>query len=370
LKTKNPQKFNINQVLQPAVLVAPLDWGLGHATRCIPIIKYLLNKNVPVIIAASGPQAILLEKEFPEITILPVKSYNIRYGKTSLTTSLQLLAQLPRLLHTIKSERKWLLKTAEQYLFSAIISDNRYGLHHPTVPSFFITHQLTIKTSFGKWCNVLLRKINYYYINKFTACWVPDDELGENAAGNLSHPPVKPATTLKYLGLLSRMQVETMASKNFILVILSGPEPQRTVFENILLAQMKRSNCQFILVRGLPGANTLPVLTSNIKCYQHADAATLNKLMLQAALIISRCGYSTVMDILALQKKSILVPTPAQTEQEYLARHLSAQAYCITAKQAIFNLEKLLAAVEKTHFKFWPFDVNKFKKVLDETIIK
>ncbi|MDP9230739.1 MAG: glycosyl transferase family 28, partial [Bacteroidota bacterium] len=191
----------------PRILVAPLDWGLGHATRCIPIIKELINQNCDVWLAGEGAQAALLQKEFPGLSFLNLPGYRISYNKSSMKLFLGILLQVPKILRAISKENKWLKKMMTKYTFDAIISDNRYGLYHKKIFTAFITHQLLIKTSLGKLSEKILQQWNYKFINRFTQCWVPDEEGSINLAGELSHPKKNPAIPLKYIGAISRFEI-------------------------------------------------------------------------------------------------------------------------------------------------------------------
>lgn len=327
------------------LLVAPLDWGLGHATRCIPVIKELLANGCEVWLAGEGQQEILLSKEFPGLNFLPLKGYRVSYASSGMT--LKMLAQVPKILTAIKSENKWLDEQVNKYGFDAVISDNRYGLYHKKIHSVFITHQLCIKSPLGKWSEPLLQQWNYKFINRFSECWVPDEAGENNLAGELSHPEILPSIPVKYIGPLSRFEKKTGDEiKNHLLIILSGPEPQRSLFEDRIVDEIAHYNGSATIVRGLPAANTILPSTNTIRVYNHLTADLLNDEMAKAEFIISRCGYSTVMDIAAMKKKSILVPTPGQTEQEYLARHLMKKqfAFCISQKEF-----SLIPAIEKAN---------------------
>ncbi len=176
------------------LLVAPLDWGLGHATRCVPVIKGLVNNNCEVWLAGEGAQEKLLREEFPTLHFLPLKGYRIKYSKSGLTG--KLLLQIPSLLRSIKEENRWLKEQVSNHKFEAVISDNRYGLYHAKIFSVFITHQLCIKSSLGKWSEGLLQKWNYKLIDRFNECWIPDEEGKNNLAGDLSHPAKFPAISV------------------------------------------------------------------------------------------------------------------------------------------------------------------------------
>ncbi len=341
---------------KPRILVAPLDWGLGHATRCIPIIRELLAQGCEVWLAGEGVQEQLLKPEFPELPFLDLLGYRIRYAKTPRGLIWKMIQQAPQIRRAIQYEQQWLKKMVEVYRFDAIISDNRYGLYHSTIPCIFITHQLTIKSSLGKWTEKILQKRNYRYINKFTACWVPDIEGENNIAGELSHPQIKPTVPVHYIGLLSRFEKKEsfakpgpdnaglkIEKKNHLLIILSGPEPQRTLLEEKIINDISQYNDTATIVRGLPGVSSLIPSTNMIIFYNHLPTAAFHTAIQEAEYVISRSGYSTIMDIIALQKKSILIPTPGQTEQEYLGRYLMEKGIAICLSQKDFSLNKVLA---------------------------
>lgn len=333
------------------VLIAPLDWGLGHATRCIPIIYELQKYPVNTIIAASGAQRALLQFEFPNLEFVNIPAYNIRYGSGRLSSTLKLIFQTPRILKIIKKENQWLASTVFRKKIHAVISDNRYGLYHREIPTVFITHQLQIKSAVASAGETLMRNWQYQFINRFKQCWVPDFEDAANLAGDLSHPKVLPKIPVSYIGALSRFEGKAAASKYQLLVLLSGPEPQRTILEGKLLQQLTDFSKPVLFVRGLPGEPRQEyVFDDKIRNYpnrriqfeNHLSAEELNKALLESKLVIARSGYTTVMDIAALQRKSLLIPTPGQTEQEYLAQSLEQKGIACSLPQKDFALEDAL----------------------------
>ncbi len=315
------------------VLVAPLDWGLGHATRCIPIIKQLQNAGCNVTIAASGKTLALLSAEFPTLNTVELFGYNIRYTAQKRLLPLKILWQSPNILLTIQKEHRWLKKLIQERAIDLVISDNRFGLHTKNVPCIFITHQLLIKVPY-RWLERLMQLINYHFVNKFSACWVPDFEGGNTIAAALSHPKHLPKVPLKYIGPVSRFgPVENMPFKYDWLVVLSGPEPQRTILENKILLVAEHLAGAVLLVRGKPGDSTSIDSPANCTVLNHVSTAGMQRVFAESKFVVSRCGYTTVMEVLAQHKKAILIPTPGQTEQEYLAKHLFAQQWCYCCQQ-------------------------------------
>ena len=326
----NTAKHNIK------VLVAPLDWGLGHATRCIPLINALLNQGYEVILAGEGPQAALLQAEFPHLPLLPLKGYKVTYTRHRWLFPLKILIQLPRIWRCIHYENRWLREQVQTHSIGLIFSDNRYGLHHPGIPSVFITHQLCVQAPF-LWMEKWIQKIQYRLIQSFTECWIPDAAGEINAAGKLSHPEKLPPIPSRYIGWLCRLQTLPLqpAFLYKYCIVLSGPEPQRSCLEAILMSQLSTETEKILFIRGLPDESELPATPQHITCYNHLNQKDLSVAFSQSEWIVSRSGYTTVMEILCLKKKSILIPTPGQTEQTYLAEKLKQQqlAYSVTQEK-------------------------------------
>ena len=318
------------------ILVAPLDWGIGHATRCIPIINALIRSGFEVILAADSRPLHLLSTEFPKLEMIRFEGYNIKYSKY-FSMSFSMILQIPKLLWNIKKENTALKEIIKEYRIDSVISDNRFGLYSSKVPCIFITHQLEIQTpSFSD----SIRNFNYQYINKYNACWVMDDEK-INLAGNLSKPDALPNNT-HYIGIQSRFEKKEIKKKYDFLAIVSGPEPQRSILENGLVKALQNRKEKSLIVLGKPEINTINQI-GNLTIKSHLDAKDLNTAISQSELIICRSGYSTVMDLAKLEKKAIFIPTPGQTEQEYLAHNFKDSGICYTQNQSDFNFEIAIA---------------------------
>ena len=322
--------------LKKRILIAPLNWGIGHATRCIPLINALISHNYEVVIAADKRPLHLLITEFPDLEIVRFPGYNIKYSKY-FPMSISMLLQLPKLLWNIKKEHETLNQIIDDYKIDGVISDNRFGLFTSKVPSVFITHQLQIQSPYF---SDEIRKFNYKYINKFDVCWIMDDEK-ENLAGSLSKPKLLPNNSL-YIGAQSRFEKREEEKEYDFLAIVSGPEPQRTILEKGLTKALKDREEKSLIVLGKPELNTGEQL-GNLTIKSHLSAKDLNTAILQSELIICRPGYSTIMDLAKLEKKAFFIPTPGQTEQEYLADNLMQEGICFAQKQSKFDLEKAIS---------------------------
>lgn len=363
------KKFNTTATGKPVILIAPLDWGLGHATRCIPVISYLIAIGCEVIIAAEGRQEAILKMEFGNLRFVKLRGYRLRFGKNSLSTILKIISQIPGIGIRIRYENQWLDEFLRHVRVDAVVSDNRYGLFSNKIPSVIITHQLTIKTPFGGWIDNFTRYLNYRLINKFSECWVPDYPGRENLAGELSHPEKMPAIPVHYLGLLSRISKTPSQNTNHLLILLSGPEPQRSILEKILLQQLEAYAYTAILVRGLPDETKLPATNNkNLQVHNHLSSSLLNQVMNDSRFIISRSGYSTVMDMMRLEKRCIYIPTPGQSEQEYLASYLAQKKMCVSYPQNDFCLQKALQEAGRLLPKEVKTEEILYKKIINGLI--
>lgn len=352
----------------PRVLVAPLDWGLGHATRCIPIINELIKCGCEVLIAADKQVFYLLKKEFPNIVFLRCKGYEIEYSKRKKFLRLKIILQAPNILFSIWRERNWLQKIILKYHIDAVISDNRFGMYAKKIPSIYITHQLCIKTG-NKKTDFLIKKIHYYFIKKYTNCWVPDFE-NNGLAGDLSHPAVIPPN-VKYIGPLSRfISLGIIEKKYDLLISISGPEPQRTNFENKILKELRYFDGKVFFVRGLPGeTGHITYEKTSVTIANHLAADELNKVIEQSRIIVGRSGYTSVMDFVVLGTPAILIPTPGQTEQEYLARYLSENGFFYTATEETFSLNELIEKTQHFEFKKTQTCHEEYKKIINEFVL-
>ena len=348
------------------ILVVPLDWGLGHATRDIPLIREILNAGCEVVIAAEGKHAALLHQEFPELTMLDLPGYRIQYAQKGWFFGFKIIQQIPKILKAIKYEQKWLQQVVAEHHIDAVISDNRFGLYHSTIPTVIISHQLLIKTPFGGIPEKILQNINYKYIRKYSACWIPDYAGTNNLSGILAHPKVLPPNTT-YLGCLSRFVNRPNVPKQYdLLVLISGPEPQRSNLEKMVLEQVKSLPISALIVSGKPGTPEKQQISSRIQQVNHLNASELNEAMLASDMVLSRSGYTTLMDLVKLNKKAILIPTPGQSEQVYLGKFLMEKGFFYNIPQEKFNLPDALNAAAAFEFKSFDHqeDMEQYKEVV------
>ncbi|WGF93216.1 glycosyltransferase [Aequorivita marisscotiae] len=323
---------------QKTILVAPLNWGLGHATRCIPIIRALLKQNFKVLIASDGAALLLLEKEFPYLEVFELPTYNITYPEKKIFFKWKMFLKLPQLRRTIIAENRFIKKLMSEREIHGIISDNRFGIRNSTIPSIFITHQLRVLTGSTTYFS---SRIHQKIIKKFSSCWVPDvPDLIMNLSGKLGHLNNEPFP-VEYMGVLSRMKKKELPKTIDILLLLSGPEPQRTQFEKLLINAFKESEKRILMVRGIVENVEKWDDFGNIKAVNYLQTDALEATINESEIIVARSGYTTIMDLTVLEKKVFFVPTPGQYEQEYLAKRLHYLGIAPSCKQQDFKIELL-----------------------------
>lgn len=328
------------------VLITPLDWGLGHATRIVPVVEKLLELNTQVLLAADNRPYDFLKSRFPDIEIIRFPGYKPKYPNNSMMAT-SLLFALPKMWYQSRKARRYLQKIVDDYRVNLIISDNRYECYSKGVYNIFISHQIQIQTrGLQNIFKPIINKINHHFIKKYDELWIPDfKDPDENLSGTLSHIAKYPIMNYHFIGSLSRFSpVNQEVNKNKIelLVILSGPEPQRSLLEKRLEEQINKLDLSATMVLGKPEEKK-DFKKNNIHYVSHADDDLFSSLIQSANVIVSRPGYSTIMDLSVFGKKAIFIPTPGQTEQEYLAGLMKQKGYCFAEKQQTFDLKSALS---------------------------
>ena len=297
-------------------LVAPLHWGLGHATRSIPIIEAELANGYEVLVAATGGPRALLQKRFPEIEFVEIPFMEITYPKDE-NMARHFAFNGFKLLWNIWKEHRFLQKLVEQKKIDRVISDSRFGLFTKKVSCYFVSHQIEIQAPIFQG---LINWLNRWVMNQYNQVWIPDYETSPGLAGKLSHANKMPKR-YQYIGPLSRFsKAETEKPEPVwdAVAIVSGPEPQRTLFEADLTRRFIESDEKALLIQGKPHQPKEQKI-DHLTILNHLDDEALKAALLSAKTVISRSGYSSIMDYEVLGIKAEFHPTPGQTEQEYLA---------------------------------------------------
>ena len=318
------------------ILVAPLNWGLGHATRCIPVIEALIKYGFQPILAGDGDSLQLLTQEFPELKYYELPSTEVAYTEKGGLLKYKLLSQTPKFIRAVKLEKKKTQEIHKLEKLSGIISDNRFGVRCGEVPSIYITHQIQVLSGVT---SLLSSKYHQQIISKFSECWVPDYD-SNGLAGELSKPGNR-KLLLKHIGPLSRFTHHPQEKKWDIVAVLSGPEPQRGILEEKIKQELRSYSGKSLMIRGIVESEQKERSEGNLTIVNFMLHKELGNAIEQGKLILSRSGYSSVMDLYKLEAKAYFIPTPGQYEQEYLAEYLKQKGYSEFSDQPSFQLGKL-----------------------------
>lgn len=325
-------------------MVAPLDWGLGHATRCIPMIDALLVRGVEVVLASSGKALALLQNHYPALEAVELPTYTLRFsaGKSQVA---MMSWQIPGIVRMIRREHRWLKQYVKRNHLDAIISDHRLGMWHPEVESVLLVHQVAIQPPTDMQAvGPLLFRLHWRYVNRFDHIWIPDIPGEQNLSGELVPEQIRELDKVKYIGALSHLAGQADSTTKVwpdripLLIILSGLEPHRTLLEDIIRKEVEKSKLDAILVQGLSG-KLRREKKGSLLIINFLASQDLAYLCSKADVVISRTGYSSLMDYAALGKKNlILIPTPGQTEQAYLAQRIMQQNIAVVQQQHEIDL--------------------------------
>jgi UDP-N-acetylglucosamine transferase subunit ALG13 len=302
---------------------------------CIPIIDELVKRGCEVSIASSGSALALLKKEYPLLQFFELMSYKATYS-ARLPLVISVFLQIPKFLHAISTEQKQIEKIIADHSIELVLSDNRFGCWSKNVPSVFITHQIMIQMPWIlKGLQPIINFFNHRFIKRFSHCWIPDISGESSLTGKLSESGTIP---VKYIGILSRLKKIPSDVVYDLTIMLSGPEPQRSALEKIILAQLKQSNRKAVLSRGVIEENSKWTQEGEVQLVNYLQSDEIEKIINQSELIVARSGYSTIMDLAKLGRKAVFIPTPGQTEQEYLAQRLMDNEIAFSMNQDEFNL--------------------------------
>ncbi len=348
------------------ILFGVFDWGLGHATRDIPLIDELLKKH-EVHIISTGRALELLKNQFKENCIYyDVPSVYVPYNKTRFFVPYFVMS-IPRVLRSLRTARKQSEKIIKKG-FDKIISDCRFDVYDIPEKSYLINHQLRIKAPYGVenplewWLAKMMRK--------YGKIIVPD--FDENSlAGDLDHNlRYIQEEKIEYIGILSHLKKLELRKDINYFISISGPEPQRTVFEKKIMEQINSLNYGKVVIAGGNPSAKIEKHFKNITFYSFLDAKKQEETMNRARFIISRPGYTTMMELAELNKNALLIPTPGQTEQEYLARYYEEKGYFRYVNQNEMNLKEDIGKSKNLN-GFSPLwdtreSVKKFMQVIEE----
>lgn len=315
------------------IFIAPLNWGLGHASRCIPLIQEWLNEGHEVVLGGDGDSLLLLRRHFPQLRFCPLASLRLQYSKSN-SQVWAIARSIPHIITWAIKDYIMLRALLQTEIFDRIISDNRFGFYSKKVESIYLTHQLHIRLPNGwRWAESIATRLHARVYARYNKVWVPDRKGEENClAGELSILSDREIKSyhldskIEYIGPLSRFSNQrreiTPTEIYHTVCILSGLEPQRSLLEQELIKRYQDSRERVLIIRGVIGTPNMRITHRQISIIPTLNDKELAQVLLHATHIVARSGYSTIMDFEALGvlHKAELIPTPGQPEQEYLAQ--------------------------------------------------
>lgn len=314
------------------ILICPLDWGLGHAGRMAALAGRLGRTGNNVIIAASDSLKDFFSSELPGTDFISFPGFRPRYSR-HLPQYLILFLQIPILFYHLVKEHIKLRSLIGKYKVDIVISDNRFGLWNKNIKSVYVTHQIRIPfPAFFRPFEFLGVLFHRCIINRYSLCLIPDLPGDVNLTGRLSHGIRLPENAM-FTGLLSRFSKNEIpgsivpGQRKYYTAILSGPEPQKSIFKESVIRLFTRREEDLVVLEGRPGRIRESRTEGRITEVGHLPASQMAGLIAGAEGVISRSGYSTIMELVSLGRSALLVPTPGQTEQEYLADYLSEKGW-------------------------------------------
>lgn len=332
------------------ILVCPLDWGIGHATRCIPLIQCLEENGAEVVVGASGNPLAFLRQARPDLSYIDFPGLVVNYPSDGRMV-LKMLRSAPGIIRVIRKEHRLLDHLIREHRIDGVVSDNRFGLWSRKVPSVYITHQIMIKAPDGLgFLEPFLFGCHRWFIGHYDQCWVPDHPGEENLSGDLSHRYTIRGM-IRFIGPMSRFDPRAepcpppgAPDRADLLALLSGPEPLRSLLEKIILEQANGyPDKEIVILQGLPGKPHPGKIGGHITVYSHLPDDQMLHVIRVSQKIICRPGYSTIMDLNRIGKKAFLIPTPGQTEQEYLAQYHEKKGIYAAMKQNSVNLQDVFS---------------------------
>jgi hypothetical protein len=331
-------------IRQQNILICPLEWGLGHAGRMIALATKLREMGYNILFGAGEKQLSFLRTEMPGLTYISFPGFSPGYSRF-LPQYLALLLKIPLLLYHIILEHIRLKRIIPEYAIDIVISDNRFGLWNRHIKTVYVTHQplIPLPKPFA-WFESIGLMLHRLVINRYSFCFIPDLPGDLNVSGRLSHGLKLPRNT-RFIGILSRFSGLSSSGNGSPVsfrhntVILSGPEPQRGILEKKLADILKDREHPAVILCGEPDMPADTIRSGNIIYFNHLPGIAMKEVISESEAIITRSGYTTIMELISLNCSALLIPTPGQTEQEYLARYLSEKGWFTTVSQKKIDMD-------------------------------
>ena len=342
------------------VIYGICSWGLGHATRSLPVMRKLIDENNDLTIISNGRSLDLLRSELGEnIEYIDIPDYPMLLSENSRQFMAKSMIYWPLFIRKMQSGLSQLTKMLKTRKCDLIISDGRYDIYSKKIPSFFISHQMRIMNPLRiKMLETGSEIFNLFFFKRFKGVIVPDYK-DDSLSGELSHNLKKiDEKKINYVGILSDFKKKKTKKDIDYLISISGPEPQRSILEGKLAPQVQDLDGNIVMTLGKVEKHS-EIKKKNITTYSFLTKEKREGLLNRAKIVISRSGYSTIMDLGIINTKALLIPTPGQIEQEYLSEYHNKIGTFYSVNQSEVNLKKDIEFAKKTTGIKRNCDVNK-----------
>lgn len=322
------------------ILFAVHDWGLGHATRDLPLIRGLAASGHRVWVLSTGRALQLLQGELGEACeYVRLQDIPKPLGRRPFWFYVRMSLSLPVVFWTFHRERRLVDALVAEHGFDRIVSDSRYGVCSPSVPSFYLVHSLRqIIPGRPKRLEKMVEAAQKLMWRRAVKLLIPDEEE-DGLAGDLCHDlACSWEGRLEYIGVLASVRRRDVPQDVDHFISVSGAEPQRTMFERLVLSQASSLPGRVIVALGRPEAGAAVSDGGRVQVHAFMARAEQEEMMNRARLVISRSGYTTLMELAELRRRALLVPTVGQSEQEYLAERLERLGRMHAVKQGDLDL--------------------------------
>lgn len=342
------------------IIYGVCSWGLGHATRSLPVIRKLIEEDNELTIISNDRSLELLKKELgEEIDYFDIQDYPMLLSENSRQFMAKSIVYWPSFIARMESGLQSLKKILENKKYDRIISDGRYDIYSRKIPSFFISHQMRIMNPLRiKMFERGSEIFNLFFFKRFAGVIVPDYKE-DSLSGELSHNLGRiDENKLHYVGALSDFKKKNAKKDIDYLISISGPEPQRTMLEEIILKQVEGLDGNIVITLG-KSENFEKFVNKNVETRSFLTKEEREDYLNRAELIVSRSGYSTIMDLAVIGKKALMIPTPGQIEQEYLGYYHNNMGTFYSVNQNRIDVVKDSKIAKKTTGIKRKCDVNK-----------
>ena len=331
------------------VIYGVCSWGLGHATRSLPVLRKLLDEGNNVTVIGHDRSLKLLQNELGKnVEYHDIPDYPMLLSENTRQFLAKSTVYWPIFIKKIESGLQQLSKLVSKKPYDIIISDARYDMYSKKIPSFFISHQMRIMNPLRiKMFESGSELFNLFFFKRFSGVMVPDYK-DDDISGDLSHNLKRiDEDKLHYIGVLSDFQKKKVKKDIDYFISISGPEPQRSMLEKKLLSQVQQLEGNIVITLG-KSEKISQTKTRGITMYSFLTKEKREELLNRAKMVISRSGYSTILDLAVIGTKALMTPTPGQIEQEYLAEYHNKKGTFYSVNQNDIQLKRDIEIAKKT----------------------